>query len=232
MRKPYKFLKGQSDVVSAVIIIVIAIGLVGTAYMWGLPLIQKRQDSSLVERTFSYFNDNNANSLVKKIDFIARNGGEDTFSVDINGVWILHPCNDAGVSGCLSDYDFNNNSIDFSLFSRVSNIGVDQGWVSLSSTDTCPGGTAPIGDKPYIVCARADTVPEGYNITYRVQFRENEESSSQGSQRGFKFILIPTLSGLTTSTTKSIRISRGNIYSKDMGNGETLIITEMKILLG
>jgi len=220
--------KGQADIVSAVIIIVIAIGLVGTAYMWGLPLIQKRQDSALVDRTFSYFNEDNSNSLVKKIESIAKNGGEETFSVDVNGVWILYPCRDAGVSGCLSGYNFENNSLHFSFFSRVSNMGTNEGWIALSSTEPCPAGAASLGSDPYVVCVRADSVAGGFNITYRVQFRELDESA----QRGFKIVLLPTLSGLTTSTSKSLRISRGNVYSQDVGGGKTLIITEVKILLG
>src|SRR3972149_2177817 len=220
--------KGQSDIISAVIIVVIAIGLVGTAYTWGLPLIQKRQDSSLVDRTFSYFNEDNANSLVKKIESVARNGGDDTFSIDVNGLWILFPCADGGINGCVSGFNFENNSLQFSLYSRVSNVGINQGWVTLSSADECPAGGAVIGNDPYVVCARADSFGGGYNVTYRVQFRELQESS----QRGFKIELIPAISGLTTSTGRSLRISRGNVYSLDAGGGKTLIITEMKILLG
>jgi len=226
--KVYSKEKGQADIVSAVIIIVIAIGLVGTAYTWGLPLIQKRQDSALVDRTFSYFNEDNVNSLVKKIESIARNGGEETLAVDVNGIWVLHPCNDAGVSGCVSGYDFENNSLHFSFFSRVSNTGANEGWIALSGAESCPAGTATLGSDPYIACVRADSVAGGYNITYRVQFRELDESA----QRGFKIELFPTLSGLTTSTSKSLRISRGNVYSQDVGSGKTLIITEVKILLG
>lgn len=224
--------KGQSEIISSVIIIVIAIGLVGTAYTWGMPLIQKRQDSALIDRTFNYFNDISSNSLAKKIEFVASNGGEDTFSLDVNGLWILYPCRDAdiGVGGCMSGYDFENNSIQFSLYSRVSNIAVNQGWITLSSQEACPAGNAALGSKPYVVCVRADSFGGGYNITYRVQFRELEESAS--AQRGFKFELMPAISALTTSTGKSLRITRGNVYSQDVGGGKTLIITEVKILLG
>jgi hypothetical protein len=227
--------KGQSDIISAVIIIVIAIGLVATAYTWGLPLIQKRQDSALANRAFNYFNEDNMNSLVKKIESIARNSGEDTFSIDVNGIWTLYPCRDAdiGVRGCMSGYDIENNSIHFSLYSRVSNIGINQGWITLSSTEACPAGKTIIGSDPYVVCARADSYAGGYNITYRVQFRELEESPQEGMNltRGFKIVLIPAIN-LTRSTGNLVRITRGDVYSQDVGGNKTLIITEVKILLG
>jgi len=221
-----KIRKGQADIISAVIIIIIAIGLVGTAYTWGLPLIQKRQDQAVVDRTFSYFNQDNANSLTKRIESIARNGGDETFSVDVNGLWILSPCSNVGSCGSNGASD-ETNSIDFAVFSRVSNVGINKGWITLSSTDSCPPGVGTVGQNSYVVCVRADNFGNGYNITYKVQFRELDENPT----KGFKIVLLPQLSNLNTSSSKSIRLTRGNVYSTDI-SGKTLIITEVKILLG
>ena len=223
-----KSLKGQADIISAVIIISIAIGLVATAYTWGIPLIQKRQDAALSDRVFSYFNQNNENSVAKKIQSIANNGGEDTFTSDVNGFWILNPCTDAGISGCSTNYNFENNSLEFAFFSLVSQYGLDQGWITLSSTDPCPSPPASVGQDPYVVCVRSDTYATGYNVTFKVQFRELDDSANT---RGFKIVLLPQISNLQSSSTKSIRISKGNQYSTVV-NGKTLIITEVKILLG
>jgi len=71
-------LKGQSDIISIVLIIIIAIGLVSTAYTWGIPLIQKQQDTALVVRVANFFSNDNVNSLQKKIVSVATNGGEES----------------------------------------------------------------------------------------------------------------------------------------------------------
>jgi len=156
--------KAQSDIISALIIIIIAIGLVTTAYMWGLPLIQKRQDAAVAERVYNYFYQKNQNddSLSSKIEYVASNGGEDTFSLDINGIWIIKP---------------DENSVSFTFFSRASNVGSSI-WIPLTSGATCPPSSGTIGvDRPSVVCTKADTLFDGYNITYKVWFRQLNVSS-------------------------------------------------------
>lgn len=224
MRKFYEVAKGQTDIISAVIIIIIAIGLVGTAYTWGLPLIQKRQDEAVVNRVENSFSQDNANSITKKVESSARNGGEDTFSIDADGIWILNPCTNIGTCGSNND---ESNSLSFTVFSRVSTKAANQGWITLSSTDSCPPQVGNIGQNTYVVCSRADSYANGYNVTYKVQFRELDSDPTNG----FKIILLPQISNLLSSTSKSLRISRGNVYTTSV-NGKTLIITEVKILLG
>ncbi|MHA1743418.1 MAG: hypothetical protein ACTSV6_04105 [Candidatus Heimdallarchaeota archaeon] len=207
--------KAQTDVISAVIIVIIAIGLVSSAYLWGLPLIQKRQDSALAERVFNSFSQTNENSLSSKIEFIANNGGEDTFFLDVNGLWVL---------------DQAENSISFTFFSRASNIG-SSAWVPLTTGATCPPTSGTVGiDKPSVVCARADALGNGYNITYKIWFRALNESTS----RGYKIVLLPYSASVPqTSTGKSVRIFRGNVYTDTTSiPGQTLIVTEIKILFG
>jgi len=203
--------KAQADIISAIIIITIAIGLVSAAYLWGLPLIQKRQDAALVERVANYFNQKNENSLSSKIEYIANSGGEETFNLDVNGLWKL---------------DTTENSISFTFFSRVSNIG-SAAWISLTTGASCPPSTGTLGiDKPSVVCARADTLADGYNITYKIWFRQLDESSGA---RGYKIKLVP-YTGVLTSAGKSVRIFRGSIDT--VPGVQTLIITEIKILFG
>jgi hypothetical protein len=204
-------LKGQSDIISAIIIIIIAIGLVGTAYTWGLPLIQKQQDTAMVERVSNYFSNDNVNSIQKKVISVATNGGEETFTEDVSGFWQLVP------NGTFS---VNNNSLSFTFFSRVSNIATGQ-WVPLNGV-SCPAVSGSVGEDPYSVCARADSLSNGYNITYKVQFR-----ALQGNNQGYEIYLIQHPSGLLTSTARLLRIGKGQSYTS--GN---LIITEVKILLG
>jgi hypothetical protein len=209
-------LKGQSDIISAIIIIVIAIGLVGTAYTWGLPLIQKQQDTALAERVTNYFSNDNTNSIQKKIVSVATNGGEATFTEDVSGFWQLVP------NGTFS---IDNNSLSFTFFSRVSNVATGVQWVPLNGV-SCPAPSGSVGEDPYAVCARADLLSNGYNITYKVQFR-----ALQGSDQGYEIYLLQHPSGLLTSTAKLLRIQKGDSKTVSV-NGQNLIITEVKILLG
>jgi hypothetical protein len=206
-------LKAQADIISAVIIITIAIGLVYTAYSWGLPLIQKKQDAALAERVFNYFNQKNENSLPNKIEYIAKNRGEETFTLDANGIWIINQDED---------------SISFTFFSRASNIAVGD-WISLTTGVKCSStgiepSTGIVGDKPSVVCARADLLQDGYNITYKVWFRQLNET---GGERGYKINLLKHPGGPSSSTGKYVRIFYDRVYQE-----QTLIITEIKILLG
>lgn len=214
--------KAQADIISTVLIVIIAIGLVSSTYLWGLPLIQKRQDAALAERVSNYFTqkENSLSSLPNLIEYVANTGSEETFSLDVNGLWVL---------------DQNQNSITFTFFSRASVIGSTD-WMSLTTGATCPPSPGTIGpDKPSVVCARADTLADGYNVTYKVWYRQLNESSGT---RGYK-ILLTLHSGATESTGKYVRIFRDSItYCSPpdpmcAGSGlQTLIITKIKILFG
>jgi hypothetical protein len=211
--------KAQGDVISAVIIVVIAIGLVGTAYMWGIPLIEKQQGRATVERLDSYFDRTNVNSLPRMIEDVANNGGEKTFYSNIDGLWTLN------------EYDLGEektNSLEFMIASKVSNIGTDLGWISLTSGAACPPTIGVLGvDESSVVCARADSTGTNYNVTYRLWFREVDESAGT---RGYKINLVRKEGGPLMSTGKSIRVSRGDVETVTEG-GKTLITTEVKILL-
>jgi len=206
--------KAQADIISAVLIIIMGLTLVSVAYMWGIPLIEKRADTTLVERTYKTFDPNNERSVTRMIKHISNYGGEDVVSLDTNGLWTLYP-NDSITP--------ENNSIQFSFQSKVSNIGVDGGWIPLSS-----GSTNPIGefglDESYVVFGRADTAPGGYNITYKAWFRSLNVTSTN---KIYNVILVKHPSGSLTSSGKTLRVLRGEV--KEQVN---LITTEIKILLG
>jgi FlaG/FlaF family flagellin (archaellin) len=216
--------KAVSEVVSVVLVLLIGISLAGTAYMWGMPIITKQQDTTTVERTLSYFDRSNSNSLVRKIEFVAKNGGEDTFTSDVSGGWLLHEYNEAAPE---------NNSLEFEIFSKVSNIaianettGID--WVALTAGGSCPPESGFVGfDPPGVVCAKAEPFTNGFNLIYRISFRELYESTGM---KGHKIRLVKDPSGQISSSSKTIRIAREQITTQEQ-DGKTLIITEIKILL-
>jgi hypothetical protein len=206
--------KAQADIISAVLIIIMGLGLVSVAYTWGIPLIQKRSDTTLVERTYKTFDANNERSITKVIKFISNHGGEDVVSLDTKGIWFLYPSTDTTPE---------NNSIQFSFQAKVSNLAVDKSWIPLSSGSTNPVGTLGFDDS-YVVFGKADTAPGGYNITYKVWFRKLNETTTN---KIYEIDLVKHPSGPLISSGKNVGISRGDVREQ-----QNLITTEIKILLG
>ncbi|MEM5790539.1 MAG: hypothetical protein QXP77_00575, partial [Candidatus Aenigmatarchaeota archaeon] len=152
--------KAQVDIISAIIIVIIALTLFSAAYFWGMPLIQKRQDTALVERAFKYFDPKNPNSIGRRIEYVANFGGEQTFSIDLDGIWILKQFNDVSEE---------NNSLLFTISSKISNVAPNFGWVPFSSNIQEIGKLGL--DDPSVVFERADSSGGRYDITLRVWFR-------------------------------------------------------------
>lgn len=215
--------KAVSEVISAVLVVMMGIALAGTAYMWGMPIIVKQQDTSNMERAYSYFDRGNTNSLVKKIEFIAKNGGEDVFTSDVPGGWLLHEWDESSP---------NNNSLEFSSFGRVSNIAIENAasgisWISLTAGGSCPPESGYVGiDPSYVVCAKASPISDGYDIKYRVWFRTLYGSTET---KGHQIRLVMNPSGELSSGSNSVILSRGPITS-EVRDGKTIIITEIRVL--
>lgn len=216
-----QFLKAQSDIIAVVLIVLIAIGLLGVAYTFGFPLIQKNQDRALEDRAKSFFNLQNINSLPAKIQAVANSGGRGSATLDVNGVTRLYPGSWAGPE---------NNSIDFGFQSRVSSYAADKGWISLSGA-ACPPASGTIGqDEPSVICVRADSTPGGfYNITYRLYSRTLEDAQKRN---GFRIDLVqnPGSTLLSSKSSANIRIEFDG-RSQQLVGTENLIITGVKILL-
>lgn len=215
------FLKAQSDIIAVVLIVLIAIGLLGVAYTFGLPLIQKNQDRALEDRAKAFFSTENINSLPSKLQNVANSGGKDTANLDVTGITKLFPGSHVGIE---------NDSIDFTFQSRVSSYAVDKGWISLSST-SCPPMNGVIGqDQAASVCVRADSTTAGYyNITYRVQMRTLEDAQRKNGF-GINLIQNPASSLISSHSTVSIRLEFDSKTQQAIGS-ENLIITNVKVLL-
>ncbi len=133
--------KAISEIISVIMVVFMGIALVSTAYMWGMPMISKKQDTTEIERLYSYFDRSNSNSLVKKIEFIAKNGGEDAFVSGIEGLWVLNE---------YDEVEEDANSLEFTTFSKVSNIAISNpitgiDWVALTPGGSCPPGLPDAG---------------------------------------------------------------------------------------
>lgn len=164
-------MKAITTIVAITLIVILSIVFAGTAYLWLNPLIKKRQDTIKVDKLLEDFNQKNPNSLPRKIEYVAKTGGEVDFKIDVDGIWVLYPFDYEGLE---------NNSIQFSTFSKVSNIAVGVGWISLTPGGTCPvPNKGRIGEYASIVCVKAEPEADGYILTYKISFRELEEVSGK-----------------------------------------------------
>lgn len=203
--------KSQADILSVVIIVIITIGLISTAYFWTVPEIQRIQDATIAERIYQLFNRNNVNSLPRKIEYIAAHGGEESFDATVKGIWTLN---------------MTDTSIQFSFLSRalpqnISEKQVGMPWILISGKD----GTGTLGkDNPLAVYTKVDRSGDRYNIGFKTKVIQLTADT-----KTYNITLKPVPEDVFSSVWKTIKISRG-----DVGPSQTnpnLIITEIKIQL-
>lgn len=111
-----KIRKAQSELLSMMLITGILIAIIGSSYMWGVPLIEKGKTSSENEKAESLMK-----MIKEKIDDVAQTGEQKTFSFDISGDMEL------------SD----DNSLTYSISTRGLTIA-STAWVPLA------GGSLPV----------------------------------------------------------------------------------------
>jgi len=204
--------KGQADIITAVLILILAISLFGIGYRYIKPMLEKRQDEAMVERVRNAFDPSNPSSLSSKIENVAKLGGEDTFTLDVNGFWELNESED---------------SISFKFNSKVTDIIASDKWIPLSGENCTPSIGTVGSDKISVVCAKAEKVGERYEITYKILYRELVDPITN---RIYKIDLVKHEAGVLTSGGKTIKIVRGRELSS-IRDSKTLISTEIKILL-
>ncbi len=77
-------MNGQTQVISAVLITGVLITVIGTVYLWGLPLIQKNEAVSVLYKSEDFMR-----SLNTKIKSIVNNGGKDNLRISVPGVMVF-----------------------------------------------------------------------------------------------------------------------------------------------
>lgn len=206
--------KGQSDIIAAIIVVVIAIGLLSVAFTFGFPYIQKNQDKALDERVQAFFDIANSNSLPAKMKSVANNGGKDVIKLDVAGVMKLEPAT---------------NSMSFSFQSRVASKAVGK-VVSLTG-DACPPANGIIGvNDPVVVCVETYLTDGGfYNVTYRMYARELEDAQQKN---GFKINMLQHESGtqMVSGSSPTVRIEFFE-RTPTVAGSKNLVNTDIKILL-
>lgn len=210
-------MKSQAEVISLVLVFLIAMGLLYFTFGWFYPWVERRRDEIKLERVLSNFDPSNPNSLPRKIEEVANTGGVVKFRVGERGVWNLYPHN---------AHDPLNNSLEFSFFSRIITHKIPRGeWKSFEGKE-CKTTVGSISEKPFLVCLKADEQANGYLVKLRVVFRE---LCSVGNCVKILLSRETPLSPLS-STSKTITI-RGSGTTSSVERGIVIILKEVKISL-
>ncbi len=198
--------KGQTQIVSVILIVLIALGAVASVVPWANNMIQKRRDSKSVDDTFNFFQ-----KLDKSIRNIAENGGEESLDLGTNGIFTVYPSSVGGE---------NNNSIVFLFVSKVSNVA-EGNWVPLNTPN--PNITATLGiDSPSVIFGRATRTDSILEVEYKLWYRELKDLNSGST---FK-ININTTNNQIVKSSGFLRIQR--LGAKQIQN---LTITEINIIV-
>jgi len=180
-------MKAQMSVISVVLISGIVIALVGAAYMWGVPLIEKRSVMAEFQTAKSFvFNLNE-----RMVDIANSGAGRESMDIP-NGLVRVIPEN---------SNDPDNNSI-------ILEFGVNQPMV-FNQTPVYLGGATfedvinEVGtygiSSPGVISMTSVKDPLGYIMKIKLHFRELDTKTVP--QRGYKIVLDTPTSAIETGTS-------------------------------
>jgi hypothetical protein len=198
-------MKGQSQVVSVVLIV--ALGLASLAFVlpWTFSMIQKKQDMKSLDDAYSFFK-----SLDETIKDVAKNGGEEFLKIEVPGLLSVYP---------KSVNDPLNNSIIFSFSSKVSNMAEGE-WIPLNTPNMNETGAIGL-DTPSVIFGKATSSGEDIEIKYRLWFRKLVDVTGRG------YIIVLNTTDNTIKSTDSGYMKIQRITS----SGEPLTSTEINIVV-
>ena len=159
-------MRAQIAVISVILISGIIISLVGAAYFWGMPLVEKR---SIVTQTQTA--ENFILRLSEAVIGIANTGaGTQSFDVPFGSVKIV-PFNSTG-----DPYDMQTNAIIFEYI-------ISQPMIfNISAVPVKTGSLEPVGtygtDKARIITLESERSEEAWTVRYILHFRELKDSRS------------------------------------------------------
>lgn len=195
--------KGQ-EVLSVVLISGILIGVVGSVYFWGVPLIQKNKDISTLENAEDF-----VRSLNSKIKNIANSGGRDQILVNIPGLLVF-------------------DGSEFILTVDTEGIIYAAGTEIPLGRNPCASsfvGTFGVHD-PDTLCVKSTKLSEqSYRTTYALRYITLRSSDIQ---RDFVITLSGSLKSGSTDSTVVID-NKGSTSAIDSSTGRTVIRTLIEI---
>jgi hypothetical protein len=194
--------RGQSQVVSVVILIVLVIGAIGLVLPWTYTMIQKRKDMKSVDDIYNFFQ-----RLDDTIRNIAKNGGEESLELKVPGKISVYP--DSSNSNL-------SNSIVFSFRSLVSFVAdcrelqqtvpeyyPQYCWIPLNTPNMNSTGTIGV-DSPSVIFGKTERVENKLDVQYRLWYRRLNDTSTHG----YKIILNTSENTEKNTTRGFLRIQR------------------------
>jgi len=203
-------MKAQSQVISIIIIVAIALGTIALVLPWTYGMIQKKKDMKSLDDVYYFFQ-----YLDETIRDVANNGGEETLILETPGAFTVYPES--------SNSPFNN-SIVFNFTSKVSNIAQGD-WIPLNTPNM--NVTATLGiDTHSVIFGKAKKVGDQLSIEYRIWYRELYDAYGDGYAIHFN----TTGNNIKTSTSGFLRVQR--LGTKEINvAGKDLTITEIYIIV-
>lgn len=197
---------GQTQTLSLVLITGIVIAMIGMAYAWGMPLIQKR--TTITEYSTA---ENFILELDNKITDIANSGvGEATIEIPDGFVTVVG----------YDENDPDNNSVIFE-FTTDQPMIINSSMVFIKTTSFGEVGTYGASEPRTITMTGEDT-GTGNIIKIKLHYRELLSST-----KGYKIAIDP----IKSKGTSSVRVSfdKNIVQSEAATNGGDLILTYIKL---
>jgi len=144
-------MKGQHEVVAVILISGILIGVVGSVYFWGVPLIQKNKDIAILENSEKFIR-----TLNNKIKFIANNGGRDQLRIDLPAITRFAP---------------DSNAIEI-VVDTEGTIYATDAEIPLGRNSQCAAPSGEFGlDDPETICVKSTKISENaFKTTYSLKY--------------------------------------------------------------
>jgi len=137
-------MKGQ-EVITAILITGILLGLVGSVYLWGVPLIEKNRDISLLESAEDFMH-----NLNEKIKNVATHGGREQIEIPLGRIYFE------------SDVDLN--------VETKNTIYVSEAWIPLEKNEcTKKKGIWGVDDQD-VICVLSKEIGNEYETDYNLKY--------------------------------------------------------------
>ena len=137
-------MKGQ-EVISVILITSILLGLVGSVYLWGVPLIEKNRDVALLESAEDFMH-----NLNEKIKNVATHGGREQIEIPSGRVYFK------------SDTDL--------IVETKNTIYSSEALIPLGKNEcTKEEGIWGVDDQD-VLCVRSEEIGDGYETDYNLKY--------------------------------------------------------------
>jgi len=200
-------MKGVVEAVSALLISGILIGVVGTVYFWGVPLIQKNKDISVLESTEDFLRE-----LNNRIKLVANAGGREQLQFNEPGV-----------------IRFNGEQINI-ILDTEGTIYAAEAEVPLSrNSPSLLKGKWGVDEPEIIMVVAEQIVQSKYRNTYALKYVPLEVTGSTPSDSAIKTFLIDMTGIDSAGGSGSAVIITNKGTDEKLVDGKTIISSVVEI---